>query len=194
MTETKLKFESPPGLSPEKTVEILQSISETLAERYLFGHSVSFDDLVQQGILEGLECIASGLYKPEKYYRKDIENSPEICLRRFMSRHIRNRLSNYKRNNSRRGPENKISKHDLLHTLTLDENLNGKNDNHEMDVCNNELIKKIKSQLSKTPDMLNDFYRLMDGANLQSQRKLKLQDKIREILAGEESGKEENTD
>jgi hypothetical protein len=44
------------------------------------------------------------------------------------------------------------------------------------------MIVKIKSVLSATPEILTDFYRVMDGAFVPPQRKLKLRQRIREIL------------
>jgi hypothetical protein len=45
---------------------------------------------------------------------------------------------------------------------------------------------RIKRDLSKTPDLLNDFYRVVDGVNIPQQRKLRLKDRIKEILNGQE--------
>jgi hypothetical protein len=50
------------------------------------------------------------------------------------------------------------------------------------ELTHREMIVKIKSVLSATPEILTDFYRVMDGAFVPPQRKLKLRQRIREIL------------
>lgn len=70
-------------------VSIIQRVARSLASTYTFGYH-SAEDIEQQGVLYALEVLESGSY--------DV-NRP---LENFLSIHVRNRLSNYKRNNYRR--------------------------------------------------------------------------------------------
>lgn len=67
-------------------MRIVQKVAHNLAAKFKFGYH-GVDDLEQQGVLFGLEALESGRYDPGR----PLEN--------FLSRHIRNRLSNYRRDN-----------------------------------------------------------------------------------------------
>lgn len=178
----------PDGLSENTVVEILTRVSRRISQhkKYIFdGHDA--EDIVQRGIYEGLRVIANGKYDR----RRGKGGSPEENLERFMSVHIRCRLSNYKRdmlrkNNggAKRGIVSPVSLTDLV--VAADES-----SDHADDTLHREMIAKIKSILSSTPEMLTDFYRLMDGSSLPPQRKAKLRQRILEILEGLKYGVQE---
>lgn len=179
--------EMPDGLAESAVVEILTRVSRRIAnhKKYVFdGHEI--EDIVQRGVYEGLLVIASGKYN----ILRGRGGSPEENLERFMSVHIRRRLSNYKRDMMRknnagggRGIINPVSLTDIV--------VDGESPDHADEILHGEMLRKIKSRLSSTPDMLTDFYRMMDGASLSSQRKSKLRERISEILEELKYGVEE---
>lgn len=190
MTE---KFNPPNGLTSDEVCEILYRTAEKIVRKnkyYVFGYN-SEDDIIQQGVFEALRCIARGKYKPELFVREGRDNSPQSCLERFMSVHINNRLFNYHRDNSRRSTANSYpaneTKYNLMHPLSLDETFLENAEINSIDVIHyHDILLRIKRDLSRTPDLLNDFYRVVDGVTLPQQRKLRLKERIQEILDAEE--------
>lgn len=190
MTE---KFNPPNGLTSDEVCEILYRTAEKIVRKnkyYVFGYN-SEDDIIQQGVFEALRCIARGKYKPELFVREGRDNSPQSCLERFMSVHINNRLFNYHRDNSRRSTTNSYpaneTKYNLMHPLSLDETFLENAEINSIDVIHyHDILLRIKRDLSRTPDLLNDFYRVVDGVTLPQQRKLRLKERIQEILDAEE--------
>lgn len=178
----------PDGLAESVVVEILTRVSRRIAKhkKYIFdGHET--EDIVQRGIYEGLRAIANGKYDNER----GKGGTPEDNLERFMSVHIRRRLSNYKRDMLRknnggaeRGIINPVSLTDLVVVA-------GESPDHADETLHREMMAKVKSALSSTPEMLTDFYRLMDGSSLPPQRKTKLRQRIVEILEDLQYGVEE---
>jgi hypothetical protein len=169
----------PDGMTETQVVAVLTRVSARIAKhkKYVFDGHEEFD-IVQRGIYEGLRIIAKGKYNPSR----GKGGSPEESLERFMSVHIRRRLSNYKRDMLRKnnaggelGIRNPLS---LTDFPVVDKEIP---DSAE-ELTHREMIVKIKSVLSATPEILTDFYRVMDGAFVPPQRKLKLRQRIREIL------------
>lgn len=193
MNEETLKFIPPTGLTSEQVAEVLFRVAERVVRKhksYVFGYN-SEDDIIQQGVFEGIRCIARGKYKPELFIRDGKDNSPVPCLERFMSVHIKNRLFNYKRDNSRRNVKNSYpaneTKYNLMHPLQLSEALIENPQLSSLDIIHyHDILVRIKNDLSKTPDLINDFYRIIDGVNIPQQRKTRLKERVREILYGEE--------
>ena len=143
----------------------------------------SLEDVIQQGVTEGLMAIANGKYRPEQHPGKTAEsNSPEVQLMRFMSVHIRNRLSNFQRDTNRRA----------LGLMTIEEDCAPGQE--ETPNKGAETIEIIKAGLSERPELLNDFYRFADGCVLSSSRKRALFEAIREIVKGAENGQTEEED
>jgi hypothetical protein len=188
-----LTFNPPEGLTRDQVGEILQRIATKVVRKnksYIFGYN-SEEDIIQQGVIFGIICMARGKYRPELFLREDRDNSPQSCLERFMSVHINHRLFNYRRDNSRRNVETSYPandmKYNLMHPLPLDEAFIANSDSHSIDIIHyHDTLMRIKKDLSKTPDLLNDFYRVVDGVNIPQQRKLRLKDRIKEILDGQE--------
>ncbi len=167
-------------MNEEQIVEILTKVSRRIAKnkKYIFdGHEEI--DIVQRGIYEGLKAIKKGLYDA----KKGNGATPEESLERFMTIHIRRRLSNYKRDMMRKnfgGVNN-----EFINPISLESaNMVCSADviDHADKIMHDEMIVRIKSALSSSPEMLTDFYRLMDGSQLPSQRKIKLRQRVIEIL------------
>jgi hypothetical protein len=74
------------SLAETEIVEILYKVAGEVGPRFRFGYLAN-EDVIQEGVLFGLEAIEDGDYDPSK----PLEN--------FMRHHIHNRLHNYKRNN-----------------------------------------------------------------------------------------------
>ena len=188
MKQDQKLHEMPDCLSERVVVEILTRVSRRIAKhkKYIFdGHEE--EDIVQRGIYEGLRAIANGKYDKERGKGHSAEDS----LERFMSVHIRRRLSNYKRDMLRKNSGGKakgiINPVSLTDLVVVEE----VGVDHAEETLHREMIVKIKSALCATPEMLTDFYRLMDGSSLPPQRKLKLRQRIVEILEGLQYGVQE---
>lgn len=173
------KFHTVDGLTETEIIATLEGVSGRIAKhrKYIFdGHTE--DDIVQRGIYEGLKCIANGKYEASK----GRGGTPADSLKRFMNVHIRRRLSNYKRDMMRKN--NAGGKGGVVNPLSLmDFMVEGRESADNIDdSIHREMIARIKSGLSNTPEMLTDFYRMMDGANVSQQNKVKLRQRIVEIL------------
>lgn len=191
-------FQPPAGLTAQKTAEILEAVARRIVmsnpRKYVFGYN-SAEDIIQHGIYKGLECIAEGKYHPEKHIKEGAEGSPEISLIRFMSIHIRNRLINYKRDESRRAVDEandyaaNNTKHSLMNPILMgDHEGPGVVYDYSGVLECEEIIERIRGGLRGQPEMLMDFGRLIDGAFIPSQRKSRLRQKIGEILGGRQYG------
>lgn len=74
----------PPTHSESEVIEILYSVARRVARKYKFSF-YDFDDIVQEGVIEGIRAL-------EKYdYNRPLENYLYIC--------IRNAMFNFKRKN-----------------------------------------------------------------------------------------------
>lgn len=162
-------------MTQEQIGKLLEKVATRIVMKnpgkYVFGYN-SVEDIIQQGVYKGLEIIAEGKYKPEKYLKGNGADSPETSMMRFMSVHIRRRLINYKRDNMRRE----------MGAVNLGD-YEGPGVEHEIE--NQEMVEKVKRGLSNTPGVLSDFMRMLDGLSLPAQRKELVREKVWEILYGD---------
>lgn len=79
----------PPNMTEEEVLETIENVVNRLAHKFKFGNQ-EIDDIKQQGRLEALKLIKKGVY------------NPSLPLENFLFVHVRNRLENYRRDNSKR--------------------------------------------------------------------------------------------
>lgn len=106
----------PEGMTADEVVAIATEVSRAPARKYLFGYH-SVEDLVEQGVLISLDILSKGKFKPRG------PKPMALQLKNFLRVWVRNRLSNYRRDNSCRypnadSPANK-SKYNLMHPLKI---------------------------------------------------------------------------
>lgn len=154
-------------------------VSRQTAKRYTFpGHTV--EDMVQVGILKGLEGLS----------RYDAN----LPFENFIRTHIRNRLSNYKRDNycrqekvkdatkAERWASTNRSRQALMSPMEIDnvEHLLTQADTVADDTSYRELITQIRDELPVS--LRTDFLRMLEGVKVPSNRRGRVQAAIADII------------
>jgi hypothetical protein len=176
----------PEGLTEQEVVTIMQTASFRIAPRFKFGY-LKADDLIQQGIMECIKVINADKFRP-------IEGK---CLKRqlynFLATHIRNRMSNYRRQYSFRyaNPESvsNLRKFNLMHPLQIhsagltNSEMFSEENTIDDDIDHSALIEKIRANLDV--NMLKDYLKWSNGVKLPTVRKKALLAKLEEIINGD---------
>lgn len=195
----------PPDYTETQVIDILYAVSRRVARKFTFSY-LDFDDIVQEGVIEGIKSL-------EKYdYSRPLENYLYIC--------IRNGLFNFKRKNYTRidkpcdkcpfnayiRKEDKCTKYEKksdcdLYTAWTQRNTAKQN---IMDTLNYEVVRTdgesnmfYESELNELTygrelmvfleeelpvEFLADFQRLKLGITVPKNRREKLMAKIYELL------------
>lgn len=168
--------ERAPVVTEQEIIETITRVSTQVGPRFVFGYN-SAEDLIQEGIREGLEAL------PRWDRNRPLEN--------FMRIHIRNRLYNYKRNNyfryeknagiikSEKWAERNRRRQNLMCPLEIKDEI-CMPDHTVNKVVYKELLDLIKERLPV--DLRTDFLRMLDGVSISTVRRIKIQDVIKDIL------------
>lgn len=178
----------PAGLTEKRTVEIISEAARVIGPLYRFGYH-SREDMIQQGIMEGVKVLNENKFQPKATAYEDSEKM-ERALRVFMRVHIRNRLSNYRRKHSCRyygNEEINRNKYNIMHPAKIGEwaDILVEVENERDGVEARDLISFIRSRLDQ--DTLRDFLRVQNGVTIPSVRRNRLLAALREIMQDEEA-------
>ena len=146
-------------INPEEVLQILDKIAKRYANKYRFGlHDI--DDIKQQCYLLALDGLKR--YNPEK---GKLEN--------FLAVHVKRRLLNFKRDETKRvsGINTKTVSLEYDPLLFL----------KEIDIEAQELYQKI---LELLPIKLRaDFYKIIEGVSIPKYRREKVKNELHKIMA-----------
>ena len=144
----------PSGITQAQIVETIDKVMGSLANKFKFGIHQR-DDLMQQGRLIAWRAIL------EKYDgKRPLEN--------FLRVHLRNRIINFKRDNTRHEDPAYLEGEPLGERCV------------ERESYNNEIGARIDRELP--PEYRGDYLQMRDGVNLPKHRKDKLIEVLRLIL------------
>ncbi len=173
----------PEGLTEQEVTDIMYRVSREIARRYLFGYH-SVEDNIQQGVMECIKTLNNHKFVPRG--DKDLQQQ----LINFLRVHVRNRLSNFRRNHSFRYAEpnskNNVAKFNLMHPLKIhSQGLAGspifsRENTITQGIDRSEMIRRIREALSIP--MLKDFLKWQNDVKIPTKRKKELFSKIVEIL------------
>ena len=175
----------PPGMTETEVLSVIDNVAHKLCSRFIFGYH-SWEDIFQEARIIGLDGL-------ERYNQ---ESGP---LENFLSVHIKNRLSTFKRDNFIRMVPRGLS-HDELREwrnkyapkIFLMEPLDISNidDSEEssmwttIDFITDIEIGEILSLIDQYMDvgLRADYLRMLDDVDIPRHRKLKIEQFIAEIL------------
>lgn len=161
----------PPNMTEEQVISTITRVSSRLASKYTFPN-YDPEDIEQEGFIIGMEAM--GRYDG----RRPLEN--------FLSVHIKNRLSNFKRDNyyrpdDGRAEEIQKGKKKLLDAASVDEIKNVLSNFKVSDSLEErELLEYIDSALPST--MRGDYLRFLHDQSLTKTKKTKLLGALKEIM------------
>lgn len=175
----------PEGISEEQFVAIVEKVSVRSAHKYLFGYH-SVEDLMQKAYELAVTFLIEGKFKPRGDKPMDIQ------LTNFLRVWIHNRLSNYRRDNSCRYPNNGGSnqvKYNLMHSLKIhsqgltNSEIFARESDLPAKLGQDEIFDRIRNGLK--PRMRKLYERSLEGEILDDIEFAKLAKAIRKILPGE---------
>lgn len=175
-------------LTEDEMIEVAYKVSREIGPKYRFGYH-SNEDMVQQGVFKAWEVIKVGKFKPRA--DKDLVRQ----LSAFLRVHIRNRLSNFRRDHSCRYTNRDSlinqAKYNIMHPLQI-YNQNLKEDffvqqtidRNELHDCLEYIITNLEENL------LVDFNVIKDGGKLSISRRKKLIEAIQFLFQEAEEEEE----
>jgi hypothetical protein len=175
----------PEGITEEKLVEIVKRVSLGSAMKFQFGYH-DVDDMMQKAHELAITFLSEGKFKPRG------EKPMELQLTNFLRIWIHNRLSNYRRDNSCRYPNNGGAnqvKYNLIHPLHIysqglsNSDIFARGSGLPEDIEKKEIIDRLMDNFKKGERKLYDKY-ISGEEELTEKEENKLFKAVKRILNG----------
>lgn len=166
MVKTKLSI--PPGKTDLETIYyIIDEVIKKIVKKSTFGYFTQ-DDLKQEAWIIAIKAVQSPKYD---------ETRP---LEKFLYRHIKNRLTNFRRDNYHRQTTKNMRKKVLMDPAPQNTGDRESNSDFIQDILSNELEQFVKDNM--TASMYESYLDMRDGISIDNEIELSIKKNLLMIM------------